>query len=408
MKKLKQHISNLNKSIYTGERFRQNIAALTLCGAITGPIGIIMTVMNVLQHKGFITYTTALIALCGGFIVFSARILKKREPAIIATTLTGLVFFTYYAVSGANEGFAILWTMILPILVCYFMSVRYGILASVYFELLFAVLFYTPLRAHFTGLYTETFMNRYPILYLCMVLLIAVAFTQYHESVLVEIEYTEKLNAEVARQTRFATERADKLQRLSDEMVLTLARAIDAKDKYTRGHSLRVSEYAAALADALDWENARKNALMREALLHDIGKIGVPDTVLNKPGRLNVEEYSVIKSHTTVGSNILNEIEDMTETADVALYHHERYDGSGYPTGRSGKNIPENARIISIADAFDAMYSDRVYRKALPVPDIIADMESQRGRQFDPELLDVFLGLVKNGSVLENGRHYRT
>jgi putative nucleotidyltransferase with HDIG domain len=191
-------------------------------------------------------------------------------------------------------------------------------------------------------------------------------------------------------------------------MVLTLARAIDAKDKYTRGHSLRVSEYAAALADALDWENARKNALMREALLHDIGKIGVPDTVLNKPGRLNVEEYSVIKSHTTVGSNILNEIEDMTETADVALYHHERYDGSGYPTGRSGKNIPENARIISIADAFDAMYSDRVYRKALPVPDIIADMESQRGRQFDPELLDVFLGLVKNGSVLENGRHYRT
>jgi putative nucleotidyltransferase with HDIG domain len=405
--KLREHIAKLNKSIYTGERLKQNLVAQTVCGCIAGGIGTAMTVMNIIQHKGFVTVTTLLFALAGFFFIYSAKVLKKREPAVIISTVISIVMFTYYAISGTNEGFAILWTLIMPLLICYFMSVKYGILVSVYVEILIIVLFYTPLRSHFSELYTSTFMNRYPVLYMCMLMLMAVSMTQYHESVLVQLEYTERLSAEVKKQTRVATERADKLQRLSDEMVVTLAQTIDAKDRYTNGHSLRVAEYAALLAETLGWDEARIGDLKRDALLHDIGKIGVPDMVLNKPGRLTEDEFNIIKSHTVTGHGILAEMEDMTEAADVAMHHHERYDGSGYPSGKAGAAIPDNARIVAIADAFDAMYSNRIYRKALPVEDIITEMEKQRGRQFDPDYLDVFLTLIKNGKALEIGKSER-
>ena len=396
--KLRQHLAQLNKSIYVGERFEKNLRGQAVFGALGLGIGSIMTLMNILQHKGFITYTTLMFALSGAFIIYCARVLRKREPVIVISTLMSMVFFSYYAISGANEGFAILWTTLMPLVVCYFMSVKYGILLSVYFELLIIVLFYTPLRAHFTGLYTDTFMNRFPVLYLTLLLSTAISMSQYHESVLVEIEYTERLNEEVRRQTHVANERADKLGRLSEQMVQTLARTIDAKDKYTNGHSFRVSEYAVALAERLGWPQERVDELRRQALLHDIGKIGIPDAVLNKPGRLTAEEFEVIKSHTDIGAEILSGLEDMTEVARTARSHHERIDGKGYPEGLAGNSIPENARIVAIADAFDAMHSDRIYRKALPMEKIVAEMEGQRGRQFDPDYLDAFLGLIREGA----------
>ena len=134
--------------------------------------------------------------------------------------------------------------------------------------------------------------------------------------------------------------------------------------------------------------------LEREALLHDIGKIGVPDAVLNKPGRLTDEEFEVIKSHTTVGRTILEGLDGMEKTAEVAAYHHERFDGRGYPEGRKGKEIPKHARIISIADAYDAMHSDRVYRKALPDDVIREELKKGSGTQFDPDYLPTFLELI--------------
>ena len=250
----RRHWLLLNQSIYIGDKYEKNIAAIRWFGLICAAFGTGMSVMNILQHKGF----------------------------------------------------AILWTMLMPLAICYFVGVKQGILLSFYFEILIVVLFYTPLRSHFIGIYTVTFMNRFPIVYLCGLMITAVSMTQYHESVLTEIEYTERLNAEVKKQTkvaveqsRVATERANQLERLSKEMVETLARAIDAKDRYTNGHSFRVSEYAVKLARRLGWEEKEVADLQREALLHDIGKIGVPDAVLNKPGRLTDVEFETIKSHTT-------------------------------------------------------------------------------------------------------------
>ena len=402
----KRHFRLLNQSIYDGAKYEKNLNAISWFGIIGAAFGGVMTAMNVLQHKGFVTYTTIFVSVIGLLIFLFAKVFKNRNAAVISALLLSAFVFSYYAISGANEGFAILWTLLVPMAICYFMGVKVGILLSVYFELLLIVLFYTPLRANFAAYYTETFMNRFPIFYLCILMLTMVSMTQYHESVLVEIEYTKRLNDEVEKQTKVAveqskvaTERADQLLKLTDEMVQTLAKTIDAKDKYTNGHSFRVSEYAVKLAGRLGWSDEEIRGLEREALLHDIGKIGVPDAVLNKPGKLTEEEFETIKGHAAVGQEILGGIEGMESAAEAAAYHHERYDGTGYPEGLKGKDIPAHARIISIADAFDAMRSDRVYRKGMNADTIRSELINGSGTQFDPEYLTVFLSLFNEGKL---------
>lgn len=402
----KKHVLLLNQSIYVGAKYEKNLNAISWFGIIGFAFGCLMTILNILQHKGFVTYTTIGVAVIGMMIFLFARVFKKRTAAVICALLLSIFVFSYYAISGANEGFAILWTLLVPMAISYFMGVKQGILLSVYFELLLIVMFYTPLRQFFTEYYTETFMNRFPIIYLCILMVTTVSMTQYHESTLVEIEYADRLSAEVAKQTkvaveqsRVATERAEQLLKLSEEMVQTLAKTIDAKDKYTNGHSFRVSEYAVKLAGKLGWNDEELHGLERESLLHDIGKIGIPDAVLNKPGRLTDEEFEIIKGHTTIGQTILSNIEGMKSAADAAAYHHERYDGTGYPEGLKGEEIPVHARIISIADAFDAMRSDRVYRKGLDDDTIRRELTNGSGKQFDPELLTVFLSMFNAGEL---------
>lgn len=186
---------------------------------------------------------------------------------------------------------------------------------------------------------------------------------------------------------------------LSMNMLETLANTIDAKDKYTNGHSLRVAIYATKLAQALGWDENSVFMLRYEALLHDIGKIGVPDTILNKPSRLTAEEFELIKSHTVVGSDILRKMIVLPGASEVAKHHHERYDGKGYPDGLSDSDIPINARIVCVADAYDAMNSNRVYRKALNPASIRNELIGGRGTQFDPALLDAFVALLDSNEL---------
>ena len=195
-----------------------------------------------------------------------------------------------------------------------------------------------------------------------------------------------------------------RIEQMSIQTIQTLANAIDAKDSYTKGHSTRVSRYAVMMAEELGWGQDRIRELRYAALLHDIGKIGVPDSILNKPGRLTGVEYDIIKSHTTMGEEILRErkIVDMAE--DVAFCHHERYDGMGYPRGLRGEEISEEARIIGIADAFDAMSSNRIYRKACDGDYIRQQLLDGRGKQFDPEYVDALIRLWDRGCLEENLR----
>ena len=181
---------------------------------------------------------------------------------------------------------------------------------------------------------------------------------------------------------------------LSMKMLETLAGTLDAKDKYTNGHSMRVAFYSTRLAEALGWSKEQISMLRYEALLHDIGKIGVPDAILNKPAKLSEMEFGLIKSHTIVGSDILKNMIAVPGACEVARYHHERYDGKGYPSGLSGTDIPVNARIVCIADAYDAMSSDRIYRKALSREKIRQELIDGSGTQFDPELLNKFVEIM--------------
>lgn len=207
------------------------------------------------------------------------------------------------------------------------------------------------------------------------------------------------LQNEVTKQTKKAENRRKELEVLSVEIIETLATAIDAKDVYTKGHSARVAEYSAILAKKLGWDESRIEKLRYKALLHDVGKIGIPDRVLNKDGKLTDEEFSIIKNHTTIGAEILSGVSSLSNMYKVARNHHERYDGKGYPDQLKGIEIPEEARLVGIADAYDAMSSDRVYRKALPKDVIRAELIRGKGTQFDPDMLSVFLSAFEAGDL---------
>lgn len=184
--------------------------------------------------------------------------------------------------------------------------------------------------------------------------------------------------------------------------IMAIANTIDAKDAYTSGHSMRVAQCSVAIARKLNWSEKEIRNMHNVGLLHDIGKIGVPDAILNKPGKLSNEEFELIKKHPVIGNDILKDIHTINSVGEGALYHHERYDGRGYPNGLKGEEIPLYARIIGIADAYDAMTSNRIYRPKLTREKVIKEFEKGRGTQFDPELTDLFLEMLRGGFDLAN------
>jgi len=186
---------------------------------------------------------------------------------------------------------------------------------------------------------------------------------------------------------------------LITEIVEAFAKIIDLKDRYTNGHSTRVAEYTVMLARELGYDEEEVQKYYDIALMHDIGKIGVPDEVLNKPGALTDEEYEEFKTHTTRGYDALKEISLMPELAIGAECHHERPDGKGYPKGLKGDEIPRVAQIVAVADTFDAMYSDRPYRKRMDFEKVVDTIKDVAGTQLAPDVVDAFLRLVEKGEI---------
>ncbi len=193
---------------------------------------------------------------------------------------------------------------------------------------------------------------------------------------------------------KMVEESAKKIEDVTDASFRALARAIDAKDKYTQGHSLRVAYYSSQIAKRLGKSKNEQNDIYKAALLHDIGKIRIPDEIINKPGALTDEEYDCIKLHTVAGYNILKDISEDPTPALCAKWHHERYDGRGYPSGIKGEEIPEYARIIAVADSYDAMASNRSYRQALPQEVVRSQIAKGRASQFDPAIADIMLEII--------------
>lgn len=188
----------------------------------------------------------------------------------------------------------------------------------------------------------------------------------------------------------------NKLQNTYRNTVSTLSKTVDARDSYTAGHSERVTFISLKLAEKLGLEKRELENIELAAQFHDIGKIGVPDSILLKKDRLTDNEFDLIKKHPIIGMNILSNIEFLKEILQIILHHHENYDGSGYPYGISGNEIPIGSRIISIADTYDSMTSDRPYRKALTHEEAVNEIIRCKGTQFDPRLIETTIDVIRN------------
>lgn len=203
-----------------------------------------------------------------------------------------------------------------------------------------------------------------------------------------------ELQQEVERKTQKLDKRSRQLKRMTNQVMKTLAGTIDAKDKYTNGHSVRVAQYSAMIAAEMNMSRDEQDNIYYIGLLHDIGKIGVPDDIINKTTKLTDEEYAIIKTHPVIGSEILEKMSELPDIMVGARWHHERYDGKGYPDGLAGENIPLVARIIGVADAYDAMSSTRSYRGVLPQEVIRQEIEKGSGTQFDPAIATIMIQLI--------------
>ena len=202
-------------------------------------------------------------------------------------------------------------------------------------------------------------------------------------------EYGKGLEKIVRMQTRL-------IRKTQEETIIRLLTALESRDEETGGHVRRIGLFSAHLAEAAGWTQEEVEDIRLAAPMHDIGKIGVPDAILQKEGPLTTDEFEVIKSHTIIGGQILGDSEfPMLQMAhEIALFHHERWDGGGYPEDIHGEDIPVAARIVALVDVYDALSQDRVYRKACPVEEVLKNMRNSRGSHFDPHLFDLFLDSI--------------
>lgn len=249
-------------------------------------------------------------------------------------------------------------------------------------------------------------------MFTCSIAVLIIMFSMETPDYQLLIKTLDELNAlkknlqlEVKRQTKAAEERREKIERLSQQVILTLAKTIDAKDKYTKGHSERVAEYSREISKRMNFSEQEQQEIYWMGLLHDIGKIGIPDTIINKSGKLTDEEFNIIQSHPVIGVDILSTISEIPGISGGARHHHEKYNGTGYPDKIAGEDIPIAARIIGVADAYDAMTSKRSYRDVLPQEVVRAEIVKGKGAQFDPKCADIMLEMIDNDTEYEMKEH---
>jgi hypothetical protein len=204
------------------------------------------------------------------------------------------------------------------------------------------------------------------------------------------LSYTRRRSLSGLFETLFLTDTIDRIEVSYTEAIVALVSAVEARDRYTQGHSARVSQIAVLVGEAMRLPGASLRSLGRAGLIHDVGKLAVPDAILSKPGRLTTEEYEVVKEHPMRGFEVIGRIASLREELPGVLHHHEWYDGTGYPHGLAGEEIPLAARILAVADVYDALISDRPYRGALSPDEALAHLQRMAGSQFDRAVVEAF------------------
>lgn len=332
----------------------------------------------------------AFIILVCGYIVYIRPIRKKFAQRV--TSLAIMVVFTIYAIMGYNDEFSVLWSLLVPSVTMLLMGMLEGVVVSAYLELLYLVLFWTPVRHYLKYEYLDSFCIRIPVLFFACFLLALYINYKRKEAKIYQMREKERMEVSMEEERR-------KIGKITMQTIISICNAVDAKDSYTKKHSERVAKYSKIIANELRWSKQEQENLYNMALLHDIGKIGVPDAILNKHGKLTEEEFPLMRKHPIIGGEILKDFTIISDVSTGAYYHHERYDGKGYPVGLKGEEIPIEARIIGIADSIDAMNSDRVYRGKKDISYILEQLELGKGTQFDPNIDEIVISLIKKGKL---------
>jgi len=209
----------------------------------------------------------------------------------------------------------------------------------------------------------------------------------------------------LAKQAALAIENVKLYENIKKDqisIIKALAATVDAKDHYTLGHSQKVSEYSVIVAEEMGLNERDTEIIKYAGLLHDIGKIALPDDIIKKPSKLSDQEFVVVQKHPTIGARIIKEIETLSGMVPIVLHHHERFDGRGYPDGLKGEDIPLGARIVHVTDAYDTMVSARAYRDMLPPELAVSELRKNAGAQFDPKIVEIFIASLKKRSVTFN------
>lgn len=337
-----------------------------------------------------------LIAIYCAAGVFAHKRLFRRDAAAAAYCSVLALAVICAALWFSNGIILAMWALLFPVIAISICGIKFGGLISGILAVYFGVLFYSPVLKLASTEYPAEISCVYPVLYGLVYFSVCGCSYLQHKQRLDSQQNEEALKKAVK------TER-DHLMIMTTQTILSISNAVDARDAYTKRHSARVAEYSVLLAKALGWESQRVEQLYSIALLHDIGKIGISDSILNKHAALSPEEREIIKRHTEIGGEILKDLTLLPNASVGAVSHHECYDGTGYPYGLKGKQIPIEARIIGIADSFDAMNSSRVYRARIAPKKIMQELRDGRGRQFDPELLDLFLPIAEKILQLDEG-----
>ena len=335
------------------------------------------------------------VCVIGVWDAFHIRNAKNVELPVKVVTILLLVSSVYCIYFGGNDGFQNLWFFIAPSILLLLVGLPFGVPCCVGYGVVITVLFWSPLCEKMAYSYAWDYRFYYPVFYWSFFLLMLVTDLLFKKYRIEQEREQEAMEAEV----RATVEEAQKLMINS---VAAIGRMIDEKDKYTREHSQRVADYSRLIAANLkSYAPTEKelDQIYRGALLHDIGKIAIPDAILKKTYRLNDEEYAIMKTHPVWGRKILAGLSFLPQADYGASYHHERYDGKGYPEGIRLDDLPYIVRIISAADALDAMNSNRCYRKQCGRDYIISEFEKGSGTQFDPEVAETVIYLIEEGKI---------
>lgn len=375
------------------------IMALCVC-LMMGLLGIILAIVSYIEQNT----KMIIVSLIYGpaFIVsfFVTLRTKKITFFLVVGFILSYIMEIVYLLTGGQEGFGILWMCIITFFTFFINTNKVFFTVNSFYVLLLLLGFWSPL-SQFCYQYSPAMRIRFPMLYLIEIVFTAfikikITKTEKSRNELINelIDLKNNLSDQVVERTKQLEEEKEFSDQLLIEVTQALATTIDAKDKYTSGHSKRVAEYSKKLAGLMELNDEEQNRIYLVGLLHDIGKIGIPDEIINKRDSLTDEEYQKVKEHPSIGFEILKNIKTMPDFEIGVRWHHERFDGKGYPDHLTNEKIPLFAQIISVADAYDAMTSNRSYRKYLPQDKVRSELEKGMGTQFNPEIATKMIELI--------------